>query len=80
MREVTESVQGVRFVDFDERSALRRVLRRAFLAIADADRERAELDRGADWRLEFRDARGDLVEPLKQRHRLLGHIRSRRPG
>ena len=32
--------------------------------------KRAEPHRRADRRLEFRDARGDLVEPLQQRHRL----------
>jgi leucyl/phenylalanyl-tRNA--protein transferase len=68
------------FVDLDERGVVWRVFGRARLAVAHQDRQRAEIDRRADRRLDLRDPRGDLVEPLQQRDRLGDHRRGRGRG
>jgi len=67
---VRDFLARAHLIDLDKRRALRRLLRRVPLAVADANRQCAEMQRRADLRLEFRDARGDLVEPLEDRHRL----------
>jgi len=67
---VRDLLARAHLIDLDKRRALRRLLRRVLLAVADANRQSAETQRRADLRLEFRDARGDLVEPLEDRHRL----------
>jgi len=67
---VRDLLARAHFINLDKRRALRRFLRRVLLAVADANRQSAETQRRADLRLEFRDARGDLVEPLEDRHRL----------
>jgi len=65
------------FVDLQEGGALRLLLGRVLDAGAHGDDERAEAHGFADRRIEFRDPRRGLVEPLQHGDRL-GPRRSRR--